>query len=118
MCVRLDRNKEGGGILIYIREVIEANVIPNANRSDDYIFEGIFFEVNLRKSKWLMFGGYCNRKANIITFLDHVDSALDLHMSRIDNFLIMGDFNVEISEVGMMNFCETYNVKSLISEPT
>ena len=40
---RLDRNKEGGGVLIYIREDIGANVIPNANRLDDYNFEGIFF---------------------------------------------------------------------------
>ena len=70
-----------------------------------------FFVVNLRKSKWLMFGGYCNRLANIIIFLDHVGSTLDLHMSRIDNFLIMGNFNAEISEVGMMNFCETYESK-------
>ena len=30
----------------------------------------------------------------------------------------MGDFNVEIEETNMKSFCENYNLKSLINQPT
>ena len=53
---RLDRDSTGGGIIIYVREDIPCrelreHLIPNN-------LEGIFLEINLKKSKWLLFGGY------------------------------------------------------------
>ena len=31
---------------------------------------------------------------------------------------MLGDFNVEIEEANMKSFCENYNLKSLIKQPT
>ena len=39
-------------------------------------------------------------------------------MCKFDNFLLLGDFNSEINESSMAEFCDVYNVKNLITEPT
>ena len=49
---RLDRNRNGGGIIIYIREDIPSKQINLLKLPDD--IENIFIEVNLYKTKWLM----------------------------------------------------------------
>ena len=93
---RADRNKNGGGVIIYVREDIpsrEMTVHPTAIN-----FEGIFFEINLKKSKWLLFGGYNPHKDNISNFLNQLGPILDYYMPKYDNFLLLGDFNSEMSE--------------------
>ena len=49
---RRDRNKFGGGILIYVREDIPYKLLNNF--PDD--IEGLFVELNFRKSKLLLLG--------------------------------------------------------------
>ena len=73
--LRVDRNIEGGGVLIYVREDLGVKRLHNTNDAEENNLEGIFFEVNLKKNRWLMFGGYDNRKANIDSFLTQVGSA-------------------------------------------
>ena len=46
---RRDRNRYGGGILIYVREDIPCKILHNHNLPED--IEGIFLELNFRKSK-------------------------------------------------------------------
>ena len=53
---RQDRNSNGGGVMIYVREDIPCKMLSKHNTPDD--FEGIFLELNLRKVKWFLFGGY------------------------------------------------------------
>ena len=53
---RLDRNKNGGGIMIFIRDTISSKILgkrifPNAA-------ESIFVELNFKKCKWLHCGTY------------------------------------------------------------
>ena len=43
---------------------------------------------------------------------------LDHYMGTFDNFLLVGDFNSETSEPTMAEFCDLYNMKNLITEPT
>ena len=53
---RLDGNRNGGGVMIYIREDIPSKLL------DKHVFlydmEGLFVELNFRKCKWLFFGTY------------------------------------------------------------
>ena len=53
---RLDRNRDGGGVLIYVREDIPSKLLKKHNFTKNV--EGLFVEVNLRKTKLLFFGGY------------------------------------------------------------
>ena len=52
----LDRNGNGGGLLVYIREDVPCKELKSHNFADD--IEGIFIEINLRKCKWLLFATY------------------------------------------------------------
>ena len=56
--------------------------------------ENIFIEINLRKVKWILFGGYNPRKENTT------------------------DFNSQTDKNITNEFCQTYNLKNLINEPT
>ena len=52
---RLNRHRNGGGVLIYIREDIPSKELNNHLLNH---IEGMFLEPNLRKIKWLLFGCY------------------------------------------------------------
>ena len=77
--------------------------------------EGIFIELNFRKKKWLL---SCPSKSNIISHLEHLRRNLDLYSANYNNLLLMGDFNVNTSELNMKDFCDSYGLKSLIKVPT
>ena len=52
----LDRNRNGGGLLLYIREDITCKELKSHTFAED--IEGIFIAINLRKCKWLLFATY------------------------------------------------------------
>ena len=64
---RFDRNSHGGGILIYVREDIPCKRLMKHTFPDD--IEGIFIEINLGKTKWLLYGTYHPLAKGIITTL-------------------------------------------------
>ena len=53
---RLDRNCNGGGVMIYVRKDIPSKELKNHKFSKN--IEAIFVEINLRKSKFLLVGTY------------------------------------------------------------
>ena len=113
---RFDRNSEGGGIIIYIRNDIPCKELNNHNLPKD--IEGIFIELYLRKNKWLLFGGYNPNKESISNFLDFIGNSLDTYIRNYDNLLIMGDFNTEMEVEPLKDFCDAFNLQNLIKEPT
>ena len=80
--------------------------------------EGIFVELTLRKTKWLLTSGYNPQKSSISYFLSHVGKQLDKFLPIYENILILGDLNSFITENEMKNFTEMYNLKNLLNEPT
>ena len=72
---RDDRTSNGGGVIIYVREDIPGKEL--VDHTPHIKYEGIFFEINLKKRKWLVFGGYHPKKNNIINFVNHVGPILD-----------------------------------------
>ena len=112
---RYDRNSHGGGILLFIREDIPTKVISITPLKD---FEGIFVELNFRKKKVLLCCSYNPHKNLISNHLNILRKILDTQMKIYDNFLIVGDFNSEMTESAMENFCGTYHLHNLIKDPT
>ena len=39
-------------------------------------------------------------------------------MCNLENFILLGDFNSEIKEDSLKDFCDTYNLRNLVSGPT
>ena len=74
---RLDRNANGGGILLYIREDI-----PSTLLNFDMSIESIFIEINIRKKKWLLVGTYNPNKNLISNHLKEIGKNLDNYSSK------------------------------------
>ena len=49
---RLDRNANGGGLLLYVREDIPSKKTDNVDF--DTGLQAMFIEINIRKTKWLI----------------------------------------------------------------
>ena len=81
---RLDRNKNWGGVMIFIRDtisskILEKHILPSA-------VESIFVELNFRKCKWLLCGTYHRP-------------------SQSDEYFLITLIRLLILIVGMIKFC-------------
>ena len=110
-----DRNSHGGGILFFIKEDIPTKIICITPLKD---FERIFAELNFRGEKVLLCCSYNPHKSLISNHLSILEKILDMQMKIYDNFLIAGDFNSEITESAIGNFCGTCHLHNLIKNPT
>ena len=88
--------------MLYIREDIPSNLLA----------------INLRNKKYLINCSHNPHKTMIKTHLATLSNFLDLHSSKYEKMLILGDFNAGIDEPRMISFCETYNLTNLIKQPT
>ena len=111
---RLDRDGYGGGILVYVREDIPSKLIP----IKDSAIEGFFLEINMRKKKWLMCFSYNPSMNQISKHIESIGKTLDVISSKHDNILLIGDYNADISNNFLKDFCDLYNLKNLIKVPT
>ena len=55
--IRADRNRHGGGLLIYIKEGVPAKEVSLRNSTAKDV-EAKAVEINLHKIKWLLIGIY------------------------------------------------------------
>ena len=46
--------------------------------------------------------------------LSALRKSLDLYSTQYENFVVLGDFNVEVDSSDMKDFCKSYNLKSLV----
>ena len=113
---RFDRNKIGGGILIYTREDIPCKQLHKHSFAKD--IEGLFLELNLRKSKWLLFGTYHPPSQNDDYFFKSVADALHIYNNSYEKVILAGDFNAEVCEKVFDCFLGTFGLNSLIKDNT
>ena len=82
---RLDRDKHGGGVMIFVRSNLVVREIPFGTKPNDV--EVIFLELILRNKKWLLVGGYNPKKEYTSYFLGHVSHQLDMILASYDNYI-------------------------------
>ena len=58
---RLDRNSNGGGLMLFVREDIPSYLVEAEAKP----IEGFYIELNLRNDKWLLNCSYNPHKNNI-----------------------------------------------------
>ena len=68
--------------------------------------EGVFIEINLRKTKWLFCGIYHPPIQNDKYFFDSLGIALDIYSGEYDKFLLTGDFNAQMGEPDIDTFLQ------------
>ena len=100
--------------MVFVREDIPSRVV-SLNKS----IESLFIELNFRKKKWLLCCTYNPNKKNISSHLDLLRRrSSDLYSAEYEHFIIVGDFNTEVTQTSMKVFCDSYEFKNLIKDAT
>ena len=73
---RIDRNRNGGGVMIYVRQDIPSKRLSKHNLPSD--IECLCVEINLRKSKWLLCGTYHPPSQADKYYFEHLGRLLDI----------------------------------------
>ena len=112
----LDRNSNGGGILLYVRDGIPSRLLTDYEIKAN--LELFFVEVNIRKKKLLLGYSYNPHKSNISNHQHHLKKCLDVYLNNYDNILIMGDLNSEVTDNFLNGFCNVNSLETLNRGPT
>ena len=112
---RLDRNRNGGGVLIYICKDIPSEELDNHLPND---IEGMFIELNLIKTKWLLFGCYHSPSQSDNCFFYHIKNDLDKLSQNYNKYMLVGDLNAEDSGTCLSNFLFKINAKNIVNSFT
>ena len=114
MPYRVDRNGNGGTIMLFVREDILSKLLSVENSPT----AAFFVERNLRKKMWLLSYSYNPYRENIENYVETLSKNLALYSRSYENLIIMGDFNVCVEEISMLGFHDTFGLKSLIKNAT
>ena len=113
---RLDRNSNGGGLLVYVKEDIPSKQLKSFKFEDD--IECIGFEINLRKKKWAFFSIYRPPTQSQSHFFGQLSTAIDHFSDKYENFVIVGDFNALETEQEIGDFMDLFAFKNLVKDST
>ena len=91
-----DRNKHGGGILTFVKNGLLPKHIPDLESN---IIEILPLEIRIDKSKWIVLNIYRPPASNIQAFIDELSNTLDKSFSKYDSIIVMGDINIDTTEV-------------------
>ena len=109
---RFDRNRNGGGVFIYVREDISSRELKIHNTPED--IESIFVEINVIKTKWLFCGCYHPPSHSDQYFIENIGKALHKYSKHYDKFMLVGVFNAEESHLSQ--FLYVYNAKNIVKQ--
>ena len=112
---RLNRNSNGGGLLLYVCEDIPSKFLKVKS---DCNIESVCVEVNLRKKKWFINGSYSPNKSFLSNHLECLNCIIDEYSKLYQNLLFLGDFSVSVSEKCLDKFCNLNGLTGLIKKPT
>ena len=110
---RLDRNSNGGDILVYFKN----NIITKSLKTINLSIEAVFIEINLRSKKWLLCFTYNRNKSLLERHLNQIQAQLEIFCKNYEHLLILGCFNANISESTLTSFCTLFKLENLVKEP-
>ena len=99
--------------MVFVREDIPSRVL-SLNKS----INSLFIELNFRKKKWLLCCTYNPNRNKISNHLDLLRRSLDWHSAEYEDFIIVRDFNTEVTRTSMKVFCDSYVFKNLMKDGT
>ena len=108
---RFDRNRTGGGVLIYVREGISSKLLTDSKSVS-------FVELNLTKYTFLLFGSYHPPSQSDKYFFNHVKNGLDIYSKFYYKYTLVEDLNTQGSESCKLQFLFEMNAKNIAMEPT
>ena len=113
---RLDRNRFGGGLILYINENIPCKQLQEHIHLPK--FEVIAIEFYQNNQKWLLLGLYKPPNQKTSDFIQNLSLILDLFLNKYDNVTLIADFNLSSDDVPFESFLQAFNLTSLIKKAT
>lgn len=117
--LRRDRTKNGGGLLIYIRDDIPSRHLTHFEPKG---LETLCLEFTVGKKKWIMLAAYRPPSSDAVTFCKSMVSTLDLCLQCSDNLILIGDLNCDLLDNTrgrpLHDLCEVMDMQNLIKQPT
>ena len=113
---RRDRDRNGGGVIIFVRDDLPSKQLLKHTFHDD--IEVLIIEINLRKTKFLLMGGYRPPSQSPNYFFHAINNALDVYTGAYDKLLLAGDFNVTETETVLNDFLYENDLKCLVKDKT
>jgi len=118
--LRLDRNRHGGGVAVYIKQVFPHNVIFLGNCTFEYIIVSIL----IGSCKFCICLFYRPPNSSI-EVLDNLCSVLgNIDVSLFSHFILIGDFNVDVMSPSqplfskLMSIASSFLLSQAVVEPT
>ena len=115
--IRADRNRYGGGLLIYIKEGIPAKEV-SLKCSTAKEIEAKAIEINLHKIKWLLIGIYRPPSQSKDFFLEDMGKNIEQFYTKYENFLMIGDFNLNENDSSLYQYMQEFNLENVVKVPT
>ena len=118
---RRDRDKHGGGLIEFVRKGFICKRIKELETINS---ECICSELTIRNKKWICFSIYRPPyQSNLKCFFEELTSSLSKASNKYENFIVMGDFNIDICNSGighdmLEEFCNLFNLTNLIKSET
>ena len=121
---RKDRNKHGGGLVVYVKTGIPVKRVKALEPAN---LEIICIEITIAKRKWLIYSFYRSETfTKLPAFLDGLQKSVDMAINKYDNIILMGDMNVDMSNLNntstcfydVNEFCDIFDLTNLIKKAT
>ena len=118
---RRDRNKHGGGKMVFVRNNIIAQRLESLQEKES---ETICIEVTISKKSWcITFADRPPQNDNKVMFFNELNLSLNQCVSKYDNIIVMGDQNIDISNKSKDNnflpdLCDTFSLQNIITGKT
>ena len=112
---RKDRNRNGGGILIFVRDDIPCKELQ-INFFNE--FEVLFVEIKLSHSKWLFVACYHSPSQKDDLVFRKLSNQIDFYSKTYDNFFTAGDFNYQETEPILSEFLNIHSAKNIAKGET
>ena len=118
---RKNRAGHGGGLIQFLKRGI---IYKRVKQFETVISESICSEITISKNKCICMDIYRPTNfGNLNTFFKEVSDSLSKASLTYKNFIIMGDFNIDINTAGMDidkldEFCNLFDLTNLIKTET
>ena len=114
--VRKDRDRNGGGLLLYINEDIPFKIIQNSSLLPT--LEVLPIGIKLGRFTFLLTGLYKPPSVSEKELLLHLNKTHNFFSTKYENITLIGDFNMQPGNKNLKDFCDLNQLQHLILKPT
>ena len=107
-----DRNRYRGKIIFYVSDNLRCKSLTT---EIDNLTETIFLEVNVRSSKWIFVGCYKPPSSNEEFFISNLSKIINAILTKYDNILVMGDFNLTVENKHLEELLNLFNLFNFVT---